>query len=690
MDKKKQYQFWGMILAYLLISLSLSGQTASDSLRNQTEIRLENIEDTNQVFRNAYQTLNRANRENNEAGLINAYLDIARFHELYGHVDSAIYYFNVLKDLYIKTGNKIAVAETSLELKGLFSSKAAYDECLNQVYEALELYEELNNQQGVAICYTHICDLLYYEDKYQESADYCDKAIAIQEQLDIKRDLAMSYRYKASSQLFIEGALEDALKTINKAIDIYHEIGEKGTPLFASRNGRGNILKYLKRYDEAIADYQFIYEQCLELGLTHYVIPPVANIGHVYVMQERWEDALPYNLKAIELMIESGNTKNLWENYMHVSDIYKGMGDIKNAYEYQVMYSIEYHKYLNTIIDRLESEAQIKYETAKKDEMINDQESTIANQRNIQILIAIIAALLIISLIGMMQSRKNIRKKQKEIERSKEELQLSLENLKSTQAQLIHAEKMASLGELTAGIAHEIQNPLNFVNNFSEVNTELLDELREEVENGNLNEVKSLAKDIAKNEEKIHHHGTRADGIVKGMLQHSRTSSNEKEPVDINVLADEYLRLAYHGLRAKDKSFNAEFKADLDNTIPKIEVVGQDIGRVLLNLINNAFYAVSTKALAIGDSDYKPTVTVSTKKLDNKVEIRIKDNGDGIPKEIKEKIFQPFYTTKPTGEGTGLGLSLSYDIITTGHKGELNVETKEGEGAEFIITFPYA
>ena len=671
----------------MLSIFSANGQKKPDSLISHTKIPLENIEDTNQVFKNAYQTLNRANQESNKTGLYKAYLDIAKFHEDYGHVDSAIYYFHILKNLYIDAGNKIAVAETCLGLKDLYSSKAAYDECLKQVYEALELYEELDNQQGIAICYTHICDLLYYEDKYQESADYCNKAIAIQEKLDNKNDLAKTYRYKAASLLFVEGALKEALRTINKAIDIYHEMGENGTPLFASLNGRGNILKYLQRYDEAIADYQFIYERCLELGLTHYVIPPLANIGHVYVMQGKWEEALPYNLKAIELMKESGNTKNLWENYMHVSDIYSKIGDYKNAYDYNILYSDEYAKYLNTIIDRLESEAQIKYETAKKDETIHSQEAKIENQRMVQILYAIIAALLIVSLLGMLRSRWNLRKKQKEIENSREELKQSLDNLKSTQAQLIHAEKMASLGELTAGIAHEIQNPLNFVNNFSEVNTELISELEGELEKGDLKEAKNIAADISKNEEKIHHHGKRADGIVKSMLQHSRTSTNEKEPTDINVLADEYLRLSYHGLRAKYKSFNADYKLMIDDQLPKINVVSQDIGRVLLNIINNAFFAVAEKSKSSG-KDFKPIVKVSTNHVNDTIQIKVVDNGNGIPMEIKEKIFQPFFTTKPTGEGTGLGLSLSYDIITKGHGGEIKVNSKEGEGTEFIIVLP--
>src|SRR5215470_9684908 len=249
---------------------------------------------------------------------------------------------------------------------------------------------------------------------------------------------------------------------------------------------------------------------------------------------------------------------------------------------------------------------------------------------------------------------------------------------------------MASLGELTAGIAHEIQNPLNFVNNFSDVNTELINELEQEADKGHLSEVKTLAKDIKSNEQKINQHGKRADAIVKGMLQHSRTSTGIKEPTDINKLADEYLRLAYHGMRAKDKSFNATLQTDFDNSIGRINIVSQDIGRVLLNLFNNAFYAVNEKLTAHRlplTANYKPLVSVQTKKLNDKIEIRVTDNGNGISQNIVDKIFQPFFTTKPTGQGTGLGLSLSYDIIKA-HGGEIKVETKEGASAEFVVRLP--
>jgi len=299
---------------------------------------------------------------------------------------------------------------------------------------------------------------------------------------------------------------------------------------------------------------------------------------------------------------------------------------------------------------------------------------------------------LFLMLIGIWQVHKFQRERTIRMEREKSrerellqarEIEKAYTELKTTQTQLIQAEKMASLGELTAGIAHEIQNPLNFVNNFSEVNTELIDELEQEADKGNYDEVKAIAKDIKENEQKINHHGKRADAIVKGMLQHSRSSTGVKEPTDINALADEYLRLAYHGLRAKDKSFNADFKTELDESLPKIKLIAQDMGRVLLNLINNAFYAVTDKK-AQQPENYKPTVIVSTKNEDGKVIIKVKDNGNGIPEEIKNKIFQPFFTTKPTGEGTGLGLSLSYDIIKA-HGGELKVNTIEGEGTEFII-----
>jgi signal transduction histidine kinase len=337
----------------------------------------------------------------------------------------------------------------------------------------------------------------------------------------------------------------------------------------------------------------------------------------------------------------------------------------------------------------------------------------------------ILYALLLLVLIYFTNNYLRQRAVAKERERAREkelaqarEIEKAYTELKATQQQLIHSEKMASLGELTAGIAHEIQNPLNFVNNFAEVSSEMIEEANQEMAVGNRQLAKEIMTDIRQNLEKINHHGKRADAIVKGMLQHSRSGNGKKELTDINVLADEYLRLSYHGLRAKDKTFNASFETDFDPNLPKIEVLPQDIGRVLLNLINNAFYACAERGRSAvsekqktpsgfgletptgldalkGETptgsktpsgwDYKPTVTVSTKNLGNRIEIAVKDNGNGIPEEIKNKIFQPFFTTKPTGQGTGLGLSLSYDIVKA-HGGELKVDTKENAGISF---YPY-
>ncbi len=301
-------------------------------------------------------------------------------------------------------------------------------------------------------------------------------------------------------------------------------------------------------------------------------------------------------------------------------------------------------------------------------------------------------------LLGVFSLYRNNRSKQRAnlaLEKEKKKVEETLVELKSTQVQLIQSEKMASLGELTAGIAHEIQNPLNFVNNFSEVNTELIDELKKELAVGNRQLAAEIAEDVKANSEKINHHGKRAGDIVKGMLQHSRGNSGQKELTDLNTLCDEYLRLSYHGLRAKDKSFNAKFETNLDPTLPKINVVPQDIGRVILNLINNAFYAVSERlrqarlpdGQAQPDSRYEPTVIVATKNLGDKIEINVKDNGNGIPDSIKEKIFQPFFTTKPTGQGTGLGLSLSYDIVKA-HGGTIDVDSTVGSGTIFRIFIP--
>jgi len=396
-------------------------------------------------------------------------------------------------------------------------------------------------------------------------------------------------------------------------------------------------------------------------------------------VQKDPDSAIHYSYRRLKLNGEG----NFGEIFFELAEAYKLKGNRDSVIKYQTLAIIEKDKDFskrNIALNNLKNSAMNEQEESMK---LKQSETEYRNRLRI----AFIAGCLgIVILISVILYRNNIKK-----QKVNKKLETTLSNLKSTQSQLIQSEKMASLGELTAGIAHEIQNPLNFVNNFSEVNEELLAEMKDELDKGNYIDAKAIANDAIMNQQKILHHGKRADAIVKGMLQHSSSGSGKKEPTDINALADEYFRLAYHGLKAKDKSFNARMETEFDESIGKINIIPQEIGRVILNLINNAFYAVNDRAytqqLRTNNKPYEPTVTVSTKKLSDKIEIRVKDNGNGIPASIKEKIFQPFFTTKPTGQGTGLGLSLSYDIIKA-HGGEIKVNTKEKEGTEFTIQLP--
>ncbi len=452
------------------------------------------------------------------------------------------------------------------------------------------------------------------------------------------------------------------------------------------------------------------------------------NIGNVYFKQNRIDSAKQYYHKgllagkeqqnlAVEIIVNISLAKlykslhqpdsvmyyagaalyksRLMKQYESTSraadllaDAWKMKGNADSAFAY-----ISIAKELGDSLSEVRNKQLTQFQDINFEEQLRlekEAQESITYKNNIRTA-ALIIGLGLLSLLAFVFYRNN-----KQKQKANRVLETTLIDLKSTQSQLIQAEKMASLGELTAGIAHEIQNPLNFVNNFSEVSNELIDEMNVELDKGDINEAKIISKDIKQNLEKINHHGKRADAIVKGMLQHSRSSTGVKEPTDINALCDEYLRLSYQGLRAKDKSFNAKMETDFDNAIGKINIVPQDIGRVVLNLINNAFYAcIERSRSAVNEKKklniegYEPTVSISTKKLDDKVQIIVKDNGNGIPQNIVDKIFQPFFTTKPTGQGTGLGLSLSYDIVKA-HGGEMRVESKINEGSNFIIQLPVA
>ncbi len=403
------------------------------------------------------------------------------------------------------------------------------------------------------------------------------------------------------------------------------------------------------------------------------------------------DSSLYYGRKSFFTAKSIALGKTVLDASLLIADLYHKNSNLDSAYAYQRI-AIEYKDALFGADKFRQIQLVLSQEQQRQQKLLQEREELKNRYRIIgagAILVFVLIILLLVWRNNRVQTRQNrllsIQKTQ--ITTQRDEMKNTLENLHKTQTQLIQAEKMASLGELTAGIAHEIQNPLNFVNNFSEVSVELLEELKEEAKAGNNEDVIAIAGDLTQNLEKISHHGKRADAIVKGMLQHSQSGNGSKEPTNINALADECMRLAYHGLRAKDKSFNAELVTHFDERLPKVNVIPQDIVRVMLNLFNNAFYAVNQKAKTAG-ADYKTEVTVTTYAENGQVVIKVKDNGVGVPEAIKEKIMQPFFTTKPTGEGTGLGLSLTYDMVVKGHGGKIELDSVEREYSLFTIWLP--
>jgi signal transduction histidine kinase len=513
------------------------------------------------------------------------------------------------------------------------------------------------------------------------------------------------------------GDYEKAMTFLRKYISFKDDINNEG--LAYAYFDMGVAHAGLNQLDSAI----FYEARSIETFNKYSYEEPLVylTLGDIKLKSGKPADALSNYQKSLQISLKKNERRASTYSYNKIAAFYKGIGQPDSAILYatkgleeskviaQKKTIMEAAALLSELYERSDTKKSLRYlkiADAYKDSLFGSgniqavqtlaaqeeerkqqiEAARISYQNQLQqyLLLAGIGALFIIAFFLLRNYRKE--KKARNVLQSKNQIiEQTLHHLESTQAQLIQSEKMASLGELTAGIAHEIQNPLNFVNNFSEVNSELADELRSELATGNMKLVDEIAGDIKINSQKINEHGRRADAIVKGMLQHSRTSTGQKEPTDINALADEYLRLAYHGLRAKDKSFNVTLQTDFDS-IGNINIVPQDIGRVLLNLFNNAFYAVNERRKRETDI-YEPAVSLSTHKLDDKIEIVIKDNGGGIAEAIKEKIFQPFFTTKPTGQGTGLGLSLSYDIVKA-HGGDIQVEVEAGKGSTFIVGLP--
>ena len=629
----------------------------------------------------------------------------------YYNADSALYYANEalqLQQKIIKSGEYKSLTRNGqsnkvlIDLQGitasLFHSLGNYPKALEIRLDNLNLAEKEKDKFIIVDAIRNITDDYAAMNDHENVLRYGKLMDSILNTLKVHND-AFKY-FQSQAKFIIANAYyklnltDSALYYANLSAAIKTNRPLRDTAFFSLL--LGNI--YAKKNDEKTAFYHYkvAFSKSFDIFNAQLAAGALEGMARLYKKQGHIDSALNCAKGAIGFLQNYKSNVRSWgensDTYVAeisplVAELYKANGQPDSAYKYLLLSVTLKDSLYNS--DKVRQFQTLSFNEAARRQQLEQQTKEAEQQYQTKIkmygLISIITGFVILAIV-LYRNNKHKQKANTLLHKQKKEIETTLGELKNTQKQLIQSEKMASLGELTAGVAHEIQNPLNFVNNFSEINTELIDEMQMEFDKGNFSVAKEISNEIKGNEQKINHHGRRADAIVKGMLQHSRSSNGVKEPTNINALADEYLRLAYHGLRAKDKSFNATMKTDFDESIGNINIIPQDIGRVILNLITNAFYVVDEKKKS-GIENYEPTVSISTNKKNNKVEIRVKDNGNGIPQKVMDKIFQPFFTTKPTGQGTGLGLSLSYDIVKA-HGGEINVETKENEGSEFIINLP--
>ena len=637
------------------------------------------------------------------AALHNAATDTDRFnimlklcdHYYLAYPDSGIVLGQQAYDIAQKHNWIIGQGRCLNSLANAYATIGDYVNGMKYYFKFLRIAESLNNQYQISTAYNNIGATYVQKGDYRGALPYLrlsEKAINTYTETHppitkerrlydiILENLGEAYldlHMIDSAAYYLGRSYPQALK--DKAIDLISPIQRDLGEIEAAKGNKEAALKFFRQsYASAIAN-----DDVEDLSMNYL---STAKFYHKY---NNLDSAEYYAKKALETASAGKYEQDVLNAAQVLYGYYDESHNLPEAYKY--------YKLTTIAKDSLYSQDKVKQLLSLDFDEKQGQEEIIAAKNQYQETVRtylFIAGLVILLLLVVIfwRSNKHRLKANHLLQKQKEDLQVALSQLKLTQTQLIQSEKMASLGELTAGIAHEIQNPLNFVNNFSEVSIELSEEMKEELKKGNATEAITIADDIEQNLQKIIHHGKRADSIVKGMLQHSRVGSTTKEATDINNLADEYLRLAYHGLRAKDKSFNAELVTHYAENLPKANVLPQDIGRVLLNLFTNAFYAVHQKQQTAG-ADYKPTVEVMTERFTNTlgdkwIRIKVKDNGTGMPDDIKEKIMQPFFTTKPTGQGTGLGLSLSYDIVVKGHAGEIDVETKEDDYTVFTISIP--
>lgn len=644
---------------------------------------------------------NAANLAQNDSVLSNVYLNLYMVYEE-ANRDSAWYYAEQNKKLGIKNNKKLLQARSLTSQSYLLLNRNRYAESLSGLLKAFTLIEKAGDEKNSWI------------ENPTGSAAY-------------PRAITRAYAHHTFANLMTP--------TLNKEQQVFHyreamrlakEVGIPQRELLANL-GLGRTYFDLNRLDSALFFELEAERVSYESGLDRWLSPIYSYIGGIYLAKNEPALALQYLYKGVETGFQTGNRAGTAQNYFRLAQFYLARKQKDSALFYAHHFNalmqtvsavalsmvdkgtslqyladayllngqrdsaFKYYQLSQLAKDsiykaRMNSLAEFQSLSLREQLRLRDVEKEQALYQSRVRTYGLIAALVVFSLIALILYRNN-RQKQK----ANQQLESALAELRSTQVQLIQSEKMASLGELTAGIAHEIQNPLNFVNNFSEVSHELVLEMKEALADGDPQTASVILGDLTANLEKINHHGKRADGIIKGMLQHSRAASGAREPTNLNALCDEFLRLAYHGLKARDENFNATLGTSFDESLPKVHLISQEIGRVILNLVNNAFYSVNERMKTEGmipGSTYTPQVTLSTRNLGNKAEICVTDNGNGIPDAIRGKIFQPFFTTKPTGQGTGLGLSLSYDIVTKGHGGTLHAEPVPGGGEKFIVTLP--
>ncbi|MEO8412268.1 MAG: tetratricopeptide repeat protein [Ginsengibacter sp.] len=702
------------------ISLNISKITILSRSNLDTAIYLDKLQ------------LKEAEKAGFYTGIFKLRNQLANYYSFKGSFDSAKEHIRFLEK-FVKPSDSLNIANVYGAYGMMYGVQANYDSSIKYYQAAISINERLHNVKALTGNYANIAIGYQQLANFPKALEYQQRSLKLAEtqhniELQAKTLLNMGITYEEiedtlkAEQYYLK-ARDIAVKNGFKIIELYaytnlsslyingskwsegYEFAMKAAALGGTTGDIGIKAASLAKAVTALAN-ENKFEEATALSKQAILLADSSkqplnmsqayeSFGTTLFLQKKYKEAIPYYEKCFKVLNGASNYDHAYVvSHKSLSECYEKTGDyIKALSNYKIAADIEDSLKRKDNI-RKATELSMNYDFAKKQEVLaaeKKRDDEVAKTKQA----ALIIGLLLVFILAMV-AFSGYRSKQKAntlLTLQKRQIEGSLSELKTTQSQLIQSEKMASLGELTAGIAHEIQNPLNFVNNFSEVNKELLIEMKEDLDNGNLEDAKLIANDVIDNQEKINYHGKRADAIVKGMLQHSRSSSGIKEPTNINALADEYLRLSYHGLRAKDKTFNAQMKTDFDESIGNINIIPQDIGRVLLNLYNNAFYAATDKKKQYVDgpparqAGFEPSIFVSTKKMDDKVVLTVRDNGNGVPQKVVDKIFQPFFTTKPTGQGTGLGLSLSYDIIKA-HGGEIKVETGEGEGSRFIVILP--